>query len=55
MKKIQIIFNSDVEFVSVLSNVDHKYYHKQGAVPLSKRKCTRVKSQALGSYKREEA
>jgi hypothetical protein len=26
LKKFQIIFNSDLKFVSVLSNVDRKYY-----------------------------
>ena len=48
------LLNSDLKFVSVLSNVDCKYYQsipkkKPVAVQISKRKCT------LGSYKREVA
>ena len=53
MNKIQIIFNSDLKFVSVLSNVDRKYYQcipkKEVAIQISKRRGT------LGSYKGEVA
>jgi hypothetical protein len=53
VKKVQIIFNSDLKFVSDLSNVDCKYhqciYQKKVAVQISKWRCT------LGSYKGEVA
>ena len=49
----KIIFNSDLKCLSVLSNVDRKYYQcipeKKVAVQISQRRCT------LGSYKGEVA
>ena len=43
-EKNTIIFNSDLKSVSVLSNVDHKYYQcipkKELGVQISKRRCT---------------
>jgi hypothetical protein len=49
VNKIPIIFNSDLKSISVLSNVDRKYYQcipkKKVDVQISKRRCTG------GSYK----
>ena len=46
----KIIFNSDLKCLSVLSNVDRKYYPcKEVAIHISKRRCI------LGSYKEKVA
>ena len=50
VKKCQVILNSDITFLSFLSNVYHNYYQcipKKVDVEISKRRCT------LGSYKWE--
>ena len=55
MKIFQIIFNSDLKFVPILSNVDRKYFQyiikKKGNCSASKQEYSRVL--ALGSYKEE--
>jgi hypothetical protein len=46
----KIIFNSDLKYLSVLSNVDRKYYPcKEVAIHISQRRCI------LGSYKEKVA
>jgi hypothetical protein len=56
-EKISNYFQFFLKCVSVLSNVDRNYYQcipiKEVTVQPSKRKCTSVKPQALGSYKGE--
>ena len=52
-EKIQIIFNSDLKFVSVLSNVDRKFYQcTKKEVAHSDFK---AEMYSLGSYKGEVA